>query len=101
MKCMKKYKEGGKTPAKKPGLVITDSIYGETKQDRFGNTKRTQNVGELLSELDRRGKQTQKKRARAEMNAKRNSDKGTIVTGSKGMRQIYTKNKSNLRVEGL
>lgn len=100
MKCMKKYKEGGKTPAKKPGLVITDSIYGETKQDRFGNTKRTQNVGELLSELDRRGKQTQKKRARAEMNAKRNSDKGTTITGSKGLRSVYT-NRNNLRIEGL
>lgn len=101
MKCMKSYNKGGKNPAKKPGLVITDSIYGETKQDRFGNTKRTQNVGELLSELDRRGKQTQKKRAKAEYTAKRNSDKGTIITGSKGMRQIYTGNKSNLRVEGL
>ena len=98
MKCMKKYKEGGKTPAKKPGLVITDSIYGETKQDRFGNTKRTQNVGELLSELDRRGKQTQKKRARAEMNAKRNPKATT--TGSKGLRSVYT-SRNNLRIEGL
>ena len=101
MKCMKSYNKGGKTPAKKPGLVITDKYRGEAKQDRFGNTKRTQNVGELLSELDRRGRQTQKKRAIAEMNAKRNSDKGTIITGSKGMRQIYTGNKSNLRIEGL
>jgi hypothetical protein len=100
MKCMKKYKEGGKTPAKKPGLVITDKYRGEAKQDQFGNTKRTQNVGELLSELDRRGKQTQKKRARAEMNAKRNSDKGTTITGSKGLRSVYT-NRNNLRIEGL
>lgn len=100
MKCMKSYNKGGKTPSKKPGLVITDS-RGEAKQDQFGGTKRTQNVGELLSELDRRGKQTQKKRAKAEYNAKRNSDKGTIITGSKGMRQIYTGNKSNLRIEGL
>jgi len=98
MKCMKKYKEGGKTPAKKPGLVITDKYRGEAKQDQFGNTKSTQNVGELLSELDRRGRQTQKKRARAEMNEKRNPKATT--TGSKGLRSIYT-NRNNLRIEGL
>ena len=100
MKCMKSYNKGGKTPDKKPGLVITNKYRGDAKQDQFGNTKRTQNVGELLSELDRRGRQTQKKRAIAEMNAKRNSDKGTIITGSKGLRSVYT-NRNNLRIEGL
>jgi predicted peptidase len=58
MKCIKKYKDGGKmTPQ---GLIMTNK-RGETKTDPVtGRPIRAKNTGELLSELDNRAKQMTK-----------------------------------------